>query len=134
MNLDLLLNQNKLLQQKNQQHQNLLQFLLEKVHIKLNHRIFFHQVHQNLKVNLKVKHPMMNQVILHYQIILKQKQKQKLFLQQQQQQKNQLYHHHQFQKKLINHHHHQLLKLILKKSQQILNQSHHQRMILNNQN
>jgi hypothetical protein len=128
MNLDHQLSLNRrLLQQKNL-HQNLRQLQIEKDQTKANHRMFFLQVHPIRKVNLKVKHPMMNLVTHHYQIIIKQKQN--LFLQLHQ--KNHQYHHHQFQKESIKSH--LQLKLILKKSQQILNQSHHQLMIINNRN
>jgi hypothetical protein len=128
MNLDHQLSLNRrLLQQKNQ-HQNLRQLQIEKDQTEANHRMFFLQVHPIRKVNLKVKHPMMNLVTHHYQIIIKQKQN--LFLQLHQ--KNHQYHHHQFQKESIKSH--LQLKLILKKSQQILNQSHHQLMIINNRN
>jgi hypothetical protein len=97
MNLVLLLTLNKLLLQK-KLHQNLLQLLrIEKVQIKTNHRMFYHLVHPNPKVNLKVKHPMINQVILHHQIIIKQKLKHF----RQQHQKNHRYHHQQFLKNPI---------------------------------
>jgi hypothetical protein len=137
MNLDLQLIRNKLLRLK-KPLRNLLPLLrIAKDHqVEINHRMFFLQVHRIRKVNRKVNHQMINQVVRHHQIIRKQKVKH--LHQQQLHPKNQLYHRRQFRRKLLNYLplllHLQQQKLILKKSQLILNQSHHQLMIINNQN
>ena len=68
MNLDLLLIPNKLLQQRSQ-HRNLRRLLrIAKDPIAISHRTLFLRVHRNQKVNPKVNHPMINQVVPHHRI------------------------------------------------------------------